>query len=110
LSPATTPATAPTNLSAAACFAAIPGCAFRSPPSPGTSSILALLQMKIVHHDDRNTRAAIAGTGIACPNLDAGLLTVYFDYFIRTGFLPPPPKEVGAQNLENWEVSSQFSR
>jgi phthiocerol/phenolphthiocerol synthesis type-I polyketide synthase E len=50
-------------------------------------------QMKIVHHDDRNTRAAIAGTHIACPALDAALLTTYFDHFIRTGFLPPPPRE-----------------
>jgi len=52
--------------------------------------------MKIVHFDDRNTRAAIAGTGIACPDLDSRLLTVYFDHFVATGFLPPPPLREGA--------------
>jgi thioester reductase-like protein len=56
-------------------------------------------QMKIVHFDDRNTRAALAGTGIACPDLDTELLTTYFDHFIRTGFLPPPPREAGAPEV-----------
>jgi len=49
--------------------------------------------MKLVLFDDRNTRAALAGSGISCPKVDAGLLTTYFDYFIRTGFLPPPRDE-----------------
>jgi thioester reductase-like protein len=53
--------------------------------------------MKYVFFDDRNTRTAIEGSGIACPSLDARLLTVYFDHFVRTGFLPPPPREAGAR-------------
>jgi len=48
-------------------------------------------KMKHILFDDRNTRAAIAGSGITCPAVDADLLTVYFDFFVRTGFLPPPP-------------------
>jgi hypothetical protein len=56
-------------------------------------------QMKIVHHNDRNTRAAIAGTHIACPALVADLLTVYFERFIRTGFLSPPPREGAAVSV-----------
>ncbi len=46
---------------------------------------------KQIFFDDRNTRAAIEGSGITCPDIDAGLLTIYLDYFVRTGFLPPPP-------------------
>jgi thioester reductase-like protein len=46
--------------------------------------------MKLVLFDDRNTRTALMGSGIACPPIDADLLAVYFDYFVRTGFLPPP--------------------
>ena len=42
--------------------------------------------------DDRNTRAGLEGSGIACPPLDAGLLTTWFDHFVRSGFLPPPTK------------------
>ena len=54
-------------------------------------------QMKHILFDDRNTRAAIAGSGIHCPEVDADLLTVYFDFFVRTGFLPPPPAETGVR-------------
>jgi phthiocerol/phenolphthiocerol synthesis type-I polyketide synthase E len=42
--------------------------------------------------DDRNTRAGLEGSGLACPPLDAGLLTTWFDHFVRSGFLPPPTR------------------
>jgi thioester reductase-like protein len=44
-----------------------------------------------IFFDDRNTQHGIQGSGITCPPIYANLLTVYFDYFVRSGFLPPPP-------------------
>ncbi|MFE3880236.1 thioester reductase domain-containing protein [Kitasatospora sp. NPDC059146] len=34
--------------------------------------------------------AALAGTGIACPPIDLPLFRRYVDFFVRTGWLPPP--------------------
>ncbi len=42
-------------------------------------------------YDQSNTLAGLAGSGIACPPLDDRLLGIYLDYFVRTGWLPPPP-------------------
>src|SRR5262245_16083146 len=47
-------------------------------------------KLKPLIFDDRNTREGLLGSGIACAPLDSGLLTTYFDAFVRTGFLPPP--------------------
>ncbi|HBL26797.1 MAG TPA: hypothetical protein DD490_08190 [Acidobacteria bacterium] len=47
--------------------------------------------MQRVVFDDRNTREAIAGTGIACPVIDERILKIYFDWFVESGFLAPPP-------------------
>jgi hypothetical protein len=44
-----------------------------------------------VEFDDRNTREKIAGTDIACPEIDDRLLRTYFDWFVESGFLEPPP-------------------
>ena len=41
-------------------------------------------------YDQSNTRAGLAGTGIACPPVDARLLTTYLDHFVATGWLPRP--------------------
>lgn len=38
--------------------------------------------------DTAATQAALAGTDIACPDVNEELFTVYLDYFTRTGFLP----------------------
>jgi thioester reductase-like protein len=46
---------------------------------------------KIPVFDTRNARAALAGTGIVCPPVDDAMLGKYLDYFVSTGFLPPPP-------------------
>jgi hypothetical protein len=35
-----------------------------------------------------NTLRGLAGTSISCPAIDDRLLGTYFDYFIRTGYLP----------------------
>ena len=47
--------------------------------------------MQRVSFDDRNTREEIAGTGIVCPEIDDRLLKTYFDWFVESGFLEPPP-------------------
>ena len=36
----------------------------------------------------RNTEAALAGTGPACPAVDGALLDTYFNYLIKSGLLP----------------------
>jgi len=46
--------------------------------------------MQRVGFDDRNTREKIAGTDIACPEIDDRLLKTYFDWFVESGFLAPP--------------------
>ncbi|GGK02264.1 non-ribosomal peptide synthetase [Streptomyces camponoticapitis] len=40
--------------------------------------------------DARDTRRALAGTGIVCGDIDEELFRTYVEYFTRTGFLPPP--------------------
>ncbi|MEE8525615.1 MAG: methyltransferase, partial [Thermoanaerobaculia bacterium] len=40
--------------------------------------------------DWRNTRDALAGSGIVCPAVDRELFGTYFSYFRRIGFLPDP--------------------
>jgi thioester reductase-like protein len=47
-------------------------------------------QPRELRWDDRNTRAGLEGSDIACPELGPELLTTWFDYFVRSGFLPPP--------------------
>jgi len=47
-------------------------------------------QPRELRWDDRNTRAGLEGSGIACPELGPELLATWFDYFVRSGFLPPP--------------------
>jgi len=39
--------------------------------------------------DDTNTRAALAGSGIACPPVDDALLDRYLRFAVSSGFLPP---------------------
>jgi phthiocerol/phenolphthiocerol synthesis type-I polyketide synthase E len=54
--------------------------------------------MQAVGFDDRNTREKIAGTDIVCPAIDDRLLRTYFDWFVESGFLEPPPnREVPAE-------------
>ncbi|HEV8580084.1 MAG TPA: thioester reductase domain-containing protein [Thermoanaerobaculia bacterium] len=60
---------------------------------------LVMENRKEILFDDTQTRRALAGSGIVCPPLDADLFRAYLDYFVRTGFFPPPaqahPQEVG---------------
>ncbi len=44
--------------------------------------------------DSANTFSALAGTGIACPAIDAGLMGSYLSEFVDAGFLDPPPRRV----------------
>jgi amino acid adenylation domain-containing protein/thioester reductase-like protein len=51
--------------------------------------------------DCRNTLAGLAGTPIACPVLDAGLVGRYLAGFVRRGFLPAPPE---AGKCRGWGI------
>ncbi len=48
-------------------------------------------RLKDIVFDGTNTRNGLAGSGIACPDLDEELIAIYLDSFVRTGFYPPPP-------------------
>jgi thioester reductase-like protein len=43
-----------------------------------------------VQLDCTNALRALAGSGIACPAVDDALLSTYFEYFVRIGFLEAP--------------------
>jgi len=40
------------------------------------------------------TSQALAQGGIACPDITDSLLTLYYSYFVNTGFLPAPQRDV----------------
>jgi hypothetical protein len=46
-----------------------------------------------------NTLEALRGTGIECPPVDEHMLSTYLRYFLRTGFLPPPPAMERTQEI-----------
>jgi thioester reductase-like protein len=52
---------------------------------------------KDLQFDCRNTLAGLAGSGIACPPVDARLLQRYFAQFIGSGFLQLPSHDAYAQ-------------
>ncbi|MDL2078283.1 thioester reductase domain-containing protein [Streptomyces sp. GXMU-J15] len=43
-----------------------------------------------IDYDATNTLEGLAGSGIACPPLDGSLLSLYFGWMVRTGYLPAP--------------------
>ncbi|MBD1913465.1 MULTISPECIES: non-ribosomal peptide synthetase [unclassified Leptolyngbya] len=47
-------------------------------------------QTNAIHFDTQNIQAGLADINLVCPPLDDQLMTTYFSYFIRSGFLPPP--------------------
>lgn len=51
-------------------------------------------QTNAIYFDTQNIQTGLADIGLACPPLDDQLLTTYFSYFIRSGFLPPPQGSV----------------
>lgn len=40
----------------------------------------------------RNTLTGLEGAGISCASIDEDRMRLYLDYFVRSGFLPPPGK------------------
>jgi hypothetical protein len=44
----------------------------------------------IPEFDHRNTKAALASTGISCPPVDAGTFKNYLVYLVQSGFLASP--------------------
>ncbi|WUS41582.1 amino acid adenylation domain-containing protein [Kitasatospora sp. NBC_01250] len=51
----------------------------------------ALGRLGQVRLDATNTQAGLAGSELAFPRLDDALLRAYADYFVTSGFFPPPP-------------------
>ncbi|MEU9736289.1 thioester reductase domain-containing protein [Streptomyces sp. NPDC048002] len=45
-----------------------------------------------IDYDASNTVQGLAGSGIACPPLDGSLLSLYFEWMVRTGYLPAPSR------------------
>ncbi|HVH94447.1 MAG TPA: hypothetical protein VM688_05985, partial [Nocardioidaceae bacterium] len=43
-----------------------------------------------VTFDDRQTRERLAGTSIACPQVDGDVFSRYLSHFVRSGLLPTP--------------------
>jgi thioester reductase-like protein len=58
-----------------------------------TDTLPALARLGQVRLDQANTLAGLAGSGLRFPPLDAALFRAYTDYFISSGFFPPPPAE-----------------
>jgi myxalamid-type nonribosomal peptide synthetase MxaA len=58
--------------------------------APFLSGTLPLDKMPRSSFDARRVEEALAGTDITCAPIDDRLLRLYFDYFIGTGYLPPP--------------------
>ncbi|WP_405678596.1 amino acid adenylation domain-containing protein [Streptomyces sp. NBC_01511] len=57
--------------------------------------------------DARDTRRALEGTGIVCPDIDEELFRTYVEYFTRTGFLPPPAmSRAAADPLSRYDTSA----
>jgi amino acid adenylation domain-containing protein/thioester reductase-like protein len=61
--------------------------------APFFSGALPLDRIPPAYFEAHNTVDGLAGSSIACPKIDDQLLTNYFDYFIRSGYLQPPEKQ-----------------
>ncbi len=48
------------------------------------------LKIPRLHFDAREALAALTGTGLSCPPMDAELLGRYMDFSVRAGLVPPP--------------------
>ncbi|RCV51197.1 non-ribosomal peptide synthetase [Marinitenerispora sediminis] len=55
-----------------------------------SDSVPALLGLGALRFDRSNTGAALAGSGVPSPDLDAALLRRYVDHLAGVGFFPPP--------------------
>lgn len=49
------------------------------------------LRLKKPRFDEYHTNEGLAGTSIVCPPVDTELLSTYFSYFQKSGYLPSPP-------------------
>jgi thioester reductase-like protein len=49
------------------------------------------LRFKKPRFDEQHTSEGLAGTSIVCPPVDTELLSTYFSYFQKSGYLPSPP-------------------
>ena len=58
--------------------------------APFLSGTLPLDRIPAARFDTRNVDEGLRGTDIVCHPIDDRLLRLYFEYFIETGYLPPP--------------------
>ena len=71
------------------------------PEEHALSSLLPLLSEQTLADEEldpqrfscQNTFSSLEHTSITCPPVDAALLSAYFSYFVRSGFLEPPNTE-----------------
>jgi len=63
-------------------------------PQEELSLVEMYYQGTLPRFDCSRTLAALDGSGISCPPVDAELLDRYLRYFIEVGFLPPPAVEM----------------
>jgi amino acid adenylation domain-containing protein/thioester reductase-like protein len=54
-------------------------------------------KLRHIHQD--NTTAGLAGSGIACPEINHAELRAYFEYLIAEGHFPPPPLSLATDNV-----------
>jgi thioester reductase-like protein len=68
-------------------------------------------QVFMPHFECQNTLAGLAGSGVACPPLDATLLDRYLDYLARNGLVPRPagPDARAASGYPAVEAESQLA-
>lgn len=59
---------------------------------------------RFLQFDSSSTIATLAAAGIACPPVDSQLLHACFAYFIRSGFLTPPPETSTRQESKKWRI------
>ncbi len=64
-------------------------------------------QPRELRWDDRNTRAGLEGSDIVCPPLAPELFHIWFDHFVRTGFLPEPAAKSGMVGAGGTEVKAK---
>ena len=59
-----------------------------------------LEEAKLPAFDCSNTLAGLSKTSITCPSIDSKLLQTYFSYFVASGFLDAPNKDVSRLSFD----------
>jgi hypothetical protein len=70
---------------------------FAENPSEKQLTYLETSSLGFQSFNCQNTIDGLVGTAIVCPSVGAKLLSTYFSYFTRSGFLEP--RQVGARTV-----------